>query len=85
MFFGHDYGFKNYVWAADHVFANEQLSDDANAEVYELKNRVVARKDALLAKRRSGFANTGTLLSDEFRTNLFMVAHYEAMKKSGWE
>lgn len=83
MFFGHDYGFKNYVWAADHVFGDKQLS--ADAEINELKERIVARKDALLAKRRAGFANTGTLLSEELASNPFMVAHRQAMQETEWE
>jgi len=85
MFFGHDYGFKNYVWAADHAFGDNKLSDDPKAEVYAHKSRVVARKDVLLAKRQAGFSNTGTLLSEEMTMNLFMVAHREAMEKTTWE
>lgn len=85
LFFGHDYGFKNYLWAADHVFGDRELSDDTTAEICALKKRVVARKDALLSKRQAGFANTGTLLSEEMTTNLFMVAHREAMEKTIWE
>ena len=35
-----------------------------------------------MEKREQGFANTGTLLSEEMETNLFMIAFLEAHQES---
>mmetsp|Transcript_39990 Transcript_39990/g.52323 ORF Transcript_39990/g.52323 Transcript_39990/m.52323 type:complete len:147 (-) Transcript_39990:256-696(-) len=85
LFFGHDYGFKNYLWAADHCFGDKDIAHIPESEILDLKQKVVARKDALLAKRRAGFANTGTLLSEEMQTNLFFIAHKQAMTETAFE
>lgn len=74
LFFGHDYGFKNYIWAADHCLGEKTISKNTD-QASAFKEKIVARKNALLERRRAGFASTGTLLSEEMKTNLFLIAH----------
>ena len=83
LFFGHDYGWKNYMWAHDFVFNGETtfnkfVQDGSNQSWFDLRLRVERRNADLMEKREQGFANTGTLLSEEMETNLFMIAFLEA-------
>lgn len=76
LFFGHDYGWKNYQWASRYVMVHWQETQDDDS-LSQLKEQVDQRYKDLLQKREAGFASTGTLLSIEAHLNLFMVAFHE--------
>ena len=75
LFFGHDYGWKNYMWASQHLLLNSSSDEQ---EIGYIKERVDTRYKELLELRQSGFASTGTLLSEEADKNMFMVAYLES-------
>ena len=53
-----------------HLLKAQAVDDSMN----ELKQRVDERHTTLIGMRKLGYASTGTLLSLEAETNLFMVS-----------
>ena len=56
LFFGHDYGWKNYLWASQHLMIQLSGNDDSSSadgqdDLKELKNRVDTRYQELMEKR----------------------------------
>ncbi len=45
LFFGHDYGWKNYLWAADYLFGDKVLPLKTPSFISDYKKLVVERKD----------------------------------------
>ena len=78
LFFGHDYGWKNYLWASDYLFGGKETPSDAANPLSSYRESVEHYNRELMEIRRSGKANTGTLLSLEIEKNPFMRAYLES-------
>lgn len=82
LFFGHDYGWKNYQWAAGEAMGmlDENSCTDKN-KPWATKKAVNERCDELRNLRESGHYSTGTLLSQEMETNLFLLGFLQSQQE----
>lgn len=48
LFFGHDYGFMNYDWARNYLFAEKEFPETSDRTPISLKNRVNERYEKLI-------------------------------------
>ena len=69
------------MWANNHLFAEKFLPEPSEKvkNLLDTKQMAEQRQQDLLEKREQGFYNTGTKLTEEMRSNLFMVAFLETI------